>query len=410
MTAPTSLAGLVEGLASDGALSEPWQEAFLAVPREVFIPEVIWRYDGDDLVPLRRGDEPQEWLRRAYGPRYVVIQVDDGSPAGPGGRGRVATSSASRPDIVALMLDAGRVEPGMRVLEIGTGTGYTAALLAQRLGPRNVTSIEVDPDLAARARAAHATAGYGEVTVITGDGAQGYPAGAPFDRVLSTVAAPRVPYPWVSQTRPGGLVVSPWSSAYDPAGLLSMTVEADGRATGGLVNSTISFMPLREQRPARAAIVDVVRETDIPELSHTDLHASRLCNNDDVSLAIGLQVASCRWEYAAANGDSDRWCVWFLDPDSRSWARFDYQPDTDQWPVHQFGPRRLFDEVTAAYRQWQQVGRPSVEQWRFTITPDVQYVELTATSLGAFEEKELPLRPEPKPYTVTSASANGSSA
>jgi protein-L-isoaspartate(D-aspartate) O-methyltransferase len=133
------------------------------------------------------------------------------------------------------MLDAGRVEPAMRVLEIGTGTGYTAALLAHQLGARNVTTIEIDPDLAARARAALATAGYGEVTVICGDGARGHPAGAPFDRVLSTVAAPRVPAAWIAQTRPGGLVVTPWSSAYKPAGLLSLTVGDDGTATGGLV-------------------------------------------------------------------------------------------------------------------------------------------------------------------------------
>ncbi|MGH3936878.1 MAG: protein-L-isoaspartate O-methyltransferase, partial [Pseudonocardiaceae bacterium] len=133
-TAPPLWAKLVDDLAEQGVLSASWRAAFVAVPREVFIPEVIWRDAGDDLVPLRRCDEPAEWLRRAYGPRYVVTQVDDGRPAGPGGRGRVATSSASRPDIVAVMLEAGRIEPGMRVLEIGTGTGYTAALLAQRLG------------------------------------------------------------------------------------------------------------------------------------------------------------------------------------------------------------------------------------------------------------------------------------
>ncbi|MGH3800647.1 MAG: methyltransferase domain-containing protein, partial [Pseudonocardiaceae bacterium] len=261
-TAPPSWTELVEGLAAEGMLGEPWRAAFLAVPRQVFIPEVIWRDAGDDLVPLRRDDEPQEWLRRAYGPRYVVTQVDDGTPAGSGGRGRVATSSASRPDIVALMLAAGQVEPGMRVLEIGTGTGYTAALLAHRLGARNVTSIEIDPDLAARARTALSSAGYGEVTVLTGDGARGHPPGAPFDRVLSTVAAPRVPYAWVAQTRPGGLVVTPWGSAYKPAGLLSLTVGADGTATGGLVNTTISFMELRDQRISRPAITDVVRDTD----------------------------------------------------------------------------------------------------------------------------------------------------
>lgn len=378
--APPLWADLVANLTAEGLLSQQWQEAFLAVPRELFIPEVIWRYAGDDLVPLRRADEPAEWLARAYGPRYVVTQVDDGIPAGPNGRGRVATSSASRPDIVALMLDAGRIEPGMRVLEIGTGTGYTAALLAHRLGARNVTSIEVDPALAARAQAALKRAGYGEVTVITGDGTQGCPDRAPFDRVLSTVAAPQVPYPWVAQTGPGGLVVTPWGTAYDPGGLLSLTVQADGTATGGLVNTTISFMELRDQRIPRPPITELVHDTDNPQLSNTDLHASHLCNDENACLAIALQVPGCYWEYQPATGDDGRWCVWFLDADARSWARFDYQPDTRRWPVHQFGPRRLWDEITAAYHRWDHAGRPPVAQWRFTVTPDGQCVELTSTA------------------------------
>jgi protein-L-isoaspartate(D-aspartate) O-methyltransferase len=376
-TAPPLWTGLVEGLTEQGVLGEPWRAAFLAVPREVFIPEVIWRYAGDELVPLRRCDEPAEWLRRAYGPRYVVTQVDDGAPAGPEGRGRVATSSASRPDIVALMLQAGQVEPGMRVLEIGTGTGYTAALLAHQLGARNVTTIEIDPTLAARARTALITAGYDEVTVITGDGAQGYPDRVPFDRVLSTVAAPRVPNPWVAQTRTGGLVVTPWNSAYEPAGLLSLIVQPDGTATGGLINTTISFMPLRDQRITRPAVADVVRDTDTPERSHTDLHACHLCNDHDAPFAIALQVPGCHWEYKPATSEDDCWSVWFLDSDSRSWARFDYQPHTRRWPVHQFGPRRLWDEVAAAYHRWEHAGRPPVTRWRFTITPDGQRVELT---------------------------------
>jgi protein-L-isoaspartate(D-aspartate) O-methyltransferase len=378
-TAPPWWTGLVDGLSAEGVLGQLWRAAFLAVPREVFIPEVIWCDAGDDLLPLRRDDEPAEWLRRAYGPHYVVTQVDDGAPAGPEGRGRVATSSASRPDIVALMLAAGQVEPGMRVLEIGTGTGYTAALLAHQLGARNVTTIEVDPTLAARARTALITAGYDDVTVITGDGAQGDPDRAPFDRVLSTVAAPRVPYEWVAQTRPGGLVVTPWNSAYDPAGLLSLTVQPDGTATGGLINTTISFMPLRDQRITRPTVTNVVRDTDSPELSHTNLHAAHLCNDHDATFAIALQVPGCHWEYEPTTGEEDRWSVWFLDPDSRSWARFDYQPHTRRWPVHQFGPRRLWEEVAVAYHRWERAGRPPVTRWRFTITPDGQRMELPDT-------------------------------
>ncbi|MGQ0777853.1 MAG: methyltransferase domain-containing protein [Pseudonocardiales bacterium] len=380
-TALPSLAGLVDALTADGVLPEQWRAAFLAVPREVFIPEVVWRYSGDDLVPLRGSEDPDEWLRRVYGPHYVVTQVDDGTPAGPGERGRLATSSASRPDIVALMLDAGQVEPGMRVLEIGTGTGYTAALLAHRLGPRNVTTIEVDSDLAARARAALATAGYDEVTVLTCDGARGHPAGAFFDRVLSTVAASRVPHEWVAQTRPGGLVVTPWSSAYKPAGLLSLAVAEDGTATGSLVNTTISFMPLRDQRVSRAAVADVVRDSDVPEMGETCLHASYVCN-DDATFAIGLRVPGCQWEYVPATGDDGRWCVWFLDPASRSWARFDYQPDTRRWPVHQFGPRRLWDEIEAAFRWWEEAGTPPVEQWQFIVTPQGQHMDLAGASIA----------------------------
>jgi protein-L-isoaspartate(D-aspartate) O-methyltransferase len=338
---------------------------------------VIWRDDGDGLVALHRAEDPQEWLRRAYGPRYVITQVDDGTPAGPDGRGEMPTSSASRPDIVALMLAAGQVEPGMRVLEIGTGTGYTAALLAHHLGAGNVTTIEVDPVLAARARTALATAGYGEVTVITGDGAHGHPEGAPFDRVLSTVAAPGVPYAWVAQTRPGGLVVTPWGSAYEHAGLLSFTVQADGSATGRLVNTTISFMQLRDQRIPWPKIDEVVRDTDIPDVSDTDLHPSDLCNDDDASFAIAFQVPDCHRAYVPATGDDGRWCGWFLDSNTRSWARFDYVPGTQRWPVHQFGPRRLWDEITAAYHQWECMGRPAVTNWQFTITPRGQHVELT---------------------------------
>ncbi len=135
-------------------------------------------------------------------------------------------------------------------------------------------------------------------------------------------------------------MVTPWSSAYKPAGLLSLTVGPDGTATGGLVNTTISVMPLREQRITRAAVTDVVRDTDTPHVSDTDLHACHLCNNDDdAPFSIGFQVPGCHWEYEAAGRDGDHWWVWFLDPGSRSWARFDYQPDTRRWPVHQFGPQ-----------------------------------------------------------------------
>jgi protein-L-isoaspartate O-methyltransferase len=195
MTDPGSLSGqMLDRLTGSGELTTVWSGAFAAVPRHRFIPDTIWVTDGAGLVPLHRCEDPQEWLRRAYGPAAVITQVDDGHPAGPGERGHYITSSASQPGVVALMLAALDAEPGMRVLEIGTGTGYNAALLAHRLSAQNITSVEIDPVLADHARRALTATGY-PVTVITGDGADGYPPHAPYDRIIATAAVQQVPYP-----------------------------------------------------------------------------------------------------------------------------------------------------------------------------------------------------------------------
>lgn len=161
------------------------------------------------MLPLCRDDDPARWLSLTYGDDAVITQVDDGHPDGPGLAGAMQTSSASAPDIVAIMLAALDTHPGHRVLEIGTGTGYNAALLAHRLGAEHITSIEVDSDVAARARQALSDTGYDEVCVVTGDGALGFPSGAPYDRIIATAAVRSIPYPWVAQTRPSGWILLP---------------------------------------------------------------------------------------------------------------------------------------------------------------------------------------------------------
>jgi protein-L-isoaspartate O-methyltransferase len=209
MTDPESLSGqMLDRLTASGELTPGWSGAFAVVARHRFIPDTIWVTNRDGLVPLHRRDDPPEWMRRAYASAAVITQVDDGHPSGPGEYGCYITSSASQPEVVALMLGALDAEQGMRVLEIGTGTGYNAALLAHRLGAQNITSVEIDPGLAEHARRALRATGY-PVTVITGDGALGYPPGAPYDRIISTAAVREVPYPWGAQTRPGGKILTP---------------------------------------------------------------------------------------------------------------------------------------------------------------------------------------------------------
>src|SRR5690625_874242 len=139
----------------------------------------------------RQADQDR-WLEVAYEDTQLNTQVDDGTENGTG----YPTSSASMPSIVANMLTKLDAAPDMSVLEIGTGTGYNAALLCHLLGEDAVTTIEVDPTVAEQARARLASAGFAPL-VVTGDGTQGWSARAPFGRVISTQAVKRVPSAWI---------------------------------------------------------------------------------------------------------------------------------------------------------------------------------------------------------------------
>lgn len=221
---------LVDHLVAEGSVRTPGVEAALrAVPRHVFIPAVS--------------------LQRAYANDVVSTKRDERSGA---------ISAASQPSIVALMLEQLGVRPGERVLEIGAGTGYNAALLAHLAGPRGqVTTIDVDPDITAAARSALAAAGYPGVAVIDGDGALGWPPGAPYDRLIATVGAWDLPQAWVAQLAPAGRLVVPLrlrgavtrSIAFERAaaspGTASPGAPGEAASWRSISSRPCSFMPLR---------------------------------------------------------------------------------------------------------------------------------------------------------------------
>ena len=175
----------------DGAvLSAELAGAFAAVPRELFIGGGFQRREGTWARP---GDS--DFLDLVYRDEVLVTKVDGTTPV----------SSSSQPSLMALMLTALEVRPGLRVLEIGAGTGYNAALLAT-LGAE-VTSIDVQPDVAERAAAAVRAAGIAGVRVLAGDGYTSLP-GERFDRVIVTVGVAGLAPSWVTGLAgPGPLVV-----------------------------------------------------------------------------------------------------------------------------------------------------------------------------------------------------------
>ncbi|MGH3719579.1 MAG: methyltransferase domain-containing protein [Pseudonocardiaceae bacterium] len=382
------LVGLVDGLSSSGALSPDWRAAFLAVPRHLFVPDLVWcdREDGSGPRPVRRAEQPDTWLQLVYRDEPIITQINDGTsptvaPDSAVSSHTVYSSSTSMPTVVAEMLTALRAEPGMSVLEIGTGTGWNTALLAHRLGGEHVTSIEIDPQISAHAQRALADAGYGAVTVLTGDGALGHPRRAPYDRVLSTACVYQVPYPWIAQTRAGGLVLTPWGTEYHNGHLLAVTVAGDGTATGGIVGTT-AFMTVRDQRIPWIPISDIVTEDSEARAGEklSKRHPRYYVADYDARTAIGVQVPRCIPRYTPPDAEDPDGILWLLDHWSHSWAAIHHQPDQPgPYRVRQYGPRRLFDEVSAAYRGWKAAGKPPAHTWRITITPDGQRAELTGT-------------------------------
>ena len=146
----------------------------------------------------------------------------------------------SQPYIVAIMSDLLKLEPGDRVLEIGTGSGYQAAILAELV--QQVYSIEIIGDLAQRARGVLDRLGYEQVKTRVGDGYYGWQERAPFDAIIVTAAADHVPPPLIRQLKPGGRMLIPVGSRFMTQQLVLITKGDEGITTRLLL--PVRFVPL----------------------------------------------------------------------------------------------------------------------------------------------------------------------
>ena len=147
----------------------------------------------------------------------------------------------SQPYIVALMTDLIEPEPGQVVLEIGTGSGYQAAVLAKMVG--HVYSIEIIEELANQAKERLARLGYANVTTRLGDGYYGWEEHGPFDAIVVTAAASHVPPPLVQQLKPGGRMVIPVGSGFLTQYLLLVEKSMDGEILTRQITA-VRFVPL----------------------------------------------------------------------------------------------------------------------------------------------------------------------
>lgn len=369
---------LAGALAVGGALRSPWlRRAFEDTPREMFVPRFYRSESGREV--LVDGTDPQqhqEWLRGVYTDDALTVQLT-AAPDLAHGAG-APTSSSSMPTVMAGMLEALDLQPGHRVLEIGTGTGYNAALLCHRVGADNVVSVELDPALADTARRALATVGL-HPAVHAGDGASGLATAAPFDRIIATASTDHIPPAWISQLAPGGVIVVDLRGSLEGS-LLRLTMTDSDVVEGLFLTLPGAFMPMRTRldSPHRDGEnwEQVLLDQRNPHQATTHLNPGLVADTRSLRFMAQLHLAGRRLrgflrppEGTEISGHST----------DGSWFTAGLHPDHDGlYPLSQGGPQRLWDTVESCYALWRRLSEPHVEQFGVTAYDDtaLQYVWL----------------------------------
>jgi methyltransferase of ATP-grasp peptide maturase system len=338
---------LADHLLGDGVLHDSkWLKAFRAVPRHEFLPR-FYRQTHSGAWERVTAKHP-DWLELVYADRVWVTQFDGDDTV----IGGTPTCSSSMPTIMVIMLEALEVHTGQTVLEVGTGTGYNAALLCHAMGSDNVTTIDVDRNISQRAQDRLRRNGFFP-TCVTGDGALGHPERAPYDRLLATCSVATIPPAWLEQTRPGGLVVT---TLHRPigAGLVQIVSNGDGTGEGRVLAEDGRFMPMRAHAhppaPAGSGTFDR-RATTLPLETVVDPASP-------FEFFAGIALPG-----AVAGQD------WLAHPDG-SWV---HHHGTH---VDQGGPRKLWDLAEQAVVDWHDLGKPRRHQFGITVGPSGGFLTL----------------------------------
>jgi protein-L-isoaspartate(D-aspartate) O-methyltransferase len=362
---------MVAALEHAGAMRSPSvRRAFLAVPRELFVPELV----------ARNG------LAAIYRPELALATATDS-------RG-MAISSSSAPMIMAPMLEALQLRPGHRVLEVGAGTGYNAALLTCLVGDAGqVTSADIETSFARRARRALAQGGY-RGRVVVADGREGWPPAAPYDRIMVTASSDHVPQAWRDQLVEGGLVELPLrlTGEFGPQAIVTL------RREGGVLRSVAvisgSFMALRhaegadspiEHGPALRAWTGSIPPATLASLDGEDLsklspaasqralalllgksrRLRRITSESSAGLVTFLQVSDLPRLVRYSGGN--RFGAAIVGPGGTSIAAASWAPG-QPGRLEAWGDEQAEQMLAAQVTKWERLGSPTVQDLRLTVS------------------------------------------
>jgi protein-L-isoaspartate(D-aspartate) O-methyltransferase len=191
----------------------------------------------------------------------------------------------------------------------------------------------------------------------------------PYDRLHATCAVAKIPYAWVEQVRPGGIIVTPWQPTISYGWKARLTT--DGLAAYGRFHGRCGYMMLRDQRVSTFWQAHHAEEAD-STLTRLDPRTIDQSDPGIILAATGRVPRLAMFRETDSDGSFSLLLSEVGDPENGSWAACDYEPGKDRFEVHQYGDRRLWDELEDTFYWWIRHGSPTVERFGLVVSPEGQ--------------------------------------